>query len=60
MDTLHTALLGHVVYFYLITNYMHPEAMARPTWYVSELVNRWERNLTSLNRSIAVSGWTSR
>ncbi|KAJ7477077.1 hypothetical protein B0H11DRAFT_2234558 [Mycena galericulata] len=32
-DSIHQALISHTVYWYVITNYSHPEALSRLVWY---------------------------
>ena len=35
LDTLHFALVIHAIYYYAVTNFMNPRALAKPTWCVS-------------------------
>jgi hypothetical protein len=35
MDTFDMALVGHVVYWYSVTNYGQPSSLAKPVWCVS-------------------------
>ncbi len=34
LDTFDSVLNGHILYFYLVKNYLNPLAVYAPTWYV--------------------------
>lgn len=34
LDTFDSVLNGHILYYYLVTNYLNPLAIMTPVWYV--------------------------
>ncbi|KAG6860200.1 hypothetical protein C0995_014457 [Termitomyces sp. Mi166 len=48
LDTFDSALNCHILYFYLVSNYLNPLAIAKPIWYDSLIYLTKEPSLTPL------------